>query len=233
MYLEGPVLLIRGMVEEKRGTMCGYLIYHQKRIRKSFENLVVHYDETKGNQDPYVWNQKFLHTFCHITGMSSEIGQTNFWVSGDGFPNFKHLSCDLVFTVGEKRYWILPNEILIDDPIVDSDAAFNDHYRWASQHYFGRRRRYTLKADPNHSFQPQTAEGNLLDIVPALNEAGLSLEMLYAGLKAGFQSKPMKLDKAVVAKVRDWLESNASKFLKGEQMEAIRTRHPEELSSPF
>lgn len=164
--------------------------------------------------------------------MRSEIGQTNFWVSGDGFPNFTHLYCDLVFTVGEKRYWILPNEILTDDPIVDSDAAFNDHYRWASEHKFIRRRRYTLKADPNHSFQPQTAEGDLLDIVPAFLEAGVSLAMLHAGLSAGYQSKPMMLDKAVVAKVYDWLNRHASVVLNGEQMEAIRAKHPE-LASPL
>ena len=67
-------------------TMAGYLIYHPKREVSKFANLVVYHDSTTGNQDPYIWNQPFLHTYCHITQMSPEVGHINFWVGGDTFP---------------------------------------------------------------------------------------------------------------------------------------------------
>ncbi len=211
--------------------MGGYLIYHPPRQVSFYDESVVFHDAIGGNQDPYVWNYKFLHTFCHITGMRPKVGQINFWVSGNCFPNFTQLYCDLVFVVAEKQYWTLANSIDSDDPIVDSDAAFNDHYRWASQHHFRRRHRYTLKADPDRSFQPQTADGNLLDIVPILLDAGLSLPMLTKGLRAGYQSKPMRLDSPVASHLYDWLCHEPAVALKGDQLAALRASHPE-LSSP-
>ena len=68
--------------------MSGYIIYHPKRNREIFDGTTVHYDNNEGNQDPYVWNRQFLHTYCHMTQMTPQEGQINFWVSGDTFPNF-------------------------------------------------------------------------------------------------------------------------------------------------
>ncbi|MGB3510019.1 MAG: hypothetical protein WBA93_12405 [Microcoleaceae cyanobacterium] len=62
--------------------MSVYLIY-PSRVVSDFEIIRVYYDSTSGNQDPYVWNQKFLHTYCHIIQMSPKVGDINFWVSGD------------------------------------------------------------------------------------------------------------------------------------------------------
>jgi hypothetical protein len=209
----------------------GYLIYHPARVVTRLGELTIYHDGTTGNQDPYIWNSCFLHTFCHITQMRPEEGDINFWVSGDHFPNFTHLYCDLVFVVAAKLYWPEPNAIAIDDPMVDTSAAYIDHYRWAAiEHPLSRRRRYTLKADPSRSFQPQERAGSLIDLVPFLVAHGFSLDTLRQGLRAGFTSRPSELG-ALVADLYTWLVQTAPVKLKGSQLQEIRQQHPE-LASP-
>ena len=213
--------------------MSGYIIYHPKRNRQVFDGTTVHYDNTVGNQDPYVWNRQFLHTYCHMTQMTPQEGQINFWVSGDTFPNFTQLFCDLVFVVERKIYWADSNHIERKDPLVDSKAAFNDHYIWSMyQHGFKRRRRFTLKAVAERSFQPQTADGGLLDIVPVLENLGVSLDALRNGLRAGFNSRPLLLSSETVAGLYSWLEGNAARTLRGQALEVIRRANPG-LASPL
>jgi hypothetical protein len=202
--------------------MSGYLIYHPKRRVSSFDDITVYYDNPVGNQDPYIWNSDFLHTYCHITQMSPEPGHINFWVSGDSFPKFSHLYCDLVFAVGRKVYWRERNSIDQNDPVVDSEEAYLDHYRWAStQHRFKSRRRFTLKADRHKSFQPQNAGKGLIDILPLLTDAGLSIDVLRTKMRAGRNSQPFPLgDNAGM--LYEWLVNNASIKLTGEVLEVIR-----------
>jgi hypothetical protein len=82
--------------------MAGYLVYHPKRSVTVFGDMFVHHDPLGGNQDPYIWNDCFLHTYCHITQMRPEIGHTLIWVSGNNWPAFDRLYCDLVFVVEVK-----------------------------------------------------------------------------------------------------------------------------------
>jgi hypothetical protein len=210
----------------------GYLIYHPKRRVSNFGKVVVYHDSTTGNQDPYIWNQPFLHTYCHITQMSPEIGHINFWVSGDTFPNFTQLFCDLVFVVQEKVYWQECNTIDRHNPIVESEEAFNDHYGWAEQHHFQRRRRFTLKANPLQSFQPQTSENKLLDVLPVLVQMDLSVETLRKGMHAGTGSCPLRLDDDVTNALYTWLQRSASIKLGGDVLARIRKEH-RELASPL
>lgn len=212
--------------------MGGYIIYHPKRQRAEFGGTAVYFDNNAGNQDPYVWNRQFLHTYCHITQMTPQEGDTNFWVSGDTFPNFTHLFCDLIFEVERKIYWAESNHIERNDPLVDSKAAYNDHYAWAMhQHALKRRRRFTLKATAG-SYQPQAADGGLLDIVPALEEIGISLDALRTRLRAGFNSRPTRLSDEEAAGLRHWLDANAARKLVGTDLEAIRRKNPQ-LASPL
>ena len=212
--------------------MSGYLIYHPKRIRSVFDNLAVYHDNTSRNQDPYIWNNKFLHTYCHMPQISPEIGDINFWISDDQLLNFNCLYCDLVFKVSEKLYWKDRNYIDKKDPIVDSQFAFQDHFRWVGDHLYKRRRRFTLKADPEKSFQPQDESGNLLDIVPMLDSIGISLLTLRSGLVASVGSKPMKLLSTNVDKLYQWLSETAYKKILGIDLERIRKSHPK-LESVF
>ncbi|HEU4386577.1 MAG TPA: hypothetical protein VFV34_02185, partial [Blastocatellia bacterium] len=85
--------------------MTSYLVYHPPRQKTVLQGTAVYHDSLTGNQCPYVWNARFLHSFCHITQMSVKEGDITFWVSGDTFPDFKHLWCDLVFCIESKLYW--------------------------------------------------------------------------------------------------------------------------------
>jgi len=176
--------------------MSGYIIYHPKRTTTTHQSITIYHDPIRNsNQDPYIWNRCFLHTYCHITQMSPKVGDYIFWVNGDTFPNFTHLYCDLVFVVEEKLYWLEANNISPTDPIVDSTEAYQEHYQWAKyQHQLKKRKRFTLKAVSDASFQPQNGAGKLIDLIPLLKEVGWSVEEVQHGLKAGWQSKPMRLD---------------------------------------
>jgi hypothetical protein len=163
----------------------------------------------------------------------------NFWVTGDTFPNFDYLVCDLVFVVAERTTWQDKNSIERSDPIVDSDFAFRDHYRWVTrQHRWAsakrpRISRITLKADPIKSFQPQTESGVLIDILPVLVNLGLSKECLRRGLsKKSFGAKPMPISHAHAYHLHDWFSAHVSRKLGGALLRRIREEHPE-LESPW
>jgi len=202
------------------------LIYHPRRECRRFGGKMVYFDTTMGNQDPYVWNDAFLHSYCHITQLHPEIGDVNLWVSGDRFPEFSRLYCDLVFVVAQKCQWADANSLSRGDPIVDSNQAWADHYRWHAQHPLSRRTRFTLKADPARSFQPQEADGTLIDIVPFLRDHGVSLHSLRTGMRAGTGSQPMTIPDAAAEAIVKTLEG-APVTLHGPELRAIRRDTPD------
>lgn len=53
-----------------------------------------------------------------------------------------------------------------------------------------RRSRFTLKADPEHSFQAQACDAGLIDIVPLLEDHGITLASQRAGMHAGPAHSP-------------------------------------------
>jgi hypothetical protein len=196
------------------------------------DGLPVYFDTTTHNQDPYIWNDRFLHTYCHIIQMSPHEGDTILWVSGDAFPNFSELRCDLVFHLDKKIYWRDANAIAPNDPLVDSPEAYNDHYRWHTDHPFRPgHRRFTLKADPHRSFQAQDERGDLIDIVPLLAQQGVGLDLLRLGMRAGFASKPLRLDASLAGGLVDALMATATSRIDGQTLRTIRASHPE-LASP-
>lgn len=44
--------------------MANYIMLHQNRIEVKIDDTIVYCDNFKGNQDPYVWSERFLNTFC-------------------------------------------------------------------------------------------------------------------------------------------------------------------------
>ncbi|MCK9612095.1 MAG: hypothetical protein M0R16_04245 [Bacteroidales bacterium] len=209
-----------------------YLIYHPKRQVSEIGNLKVYHDSFGHNEDPYVWNKKFLHSFCHITQIKPEVGSRIFWISGDTYPDFNKLNCDCVFVVKEKRYWTTANKIEITDPIVDNEQTFRHHYNWVNppyhEHPFKKRRRYTLKADENKSFQPQDKNQNLIDIVPFLNDKGISVEFLRSSIsrtingKHALNSRPFKLPDKLTEELYTYL-LNSDIIIIGQMIEY---KHP-------
>lgn len=202
-----------------------YLIYHPARHQTIAGSLTIHHDKFGGNEDPYIWNDKFLHTYCHITQLSNEIGQTNFWISGDTYPNFTQLFCDCVFVIAEKHFWATSYYIDRSDPIVDNDQTFEHHYKWANDghHPLKRRKRYTLKANSQKSFQPQDNNGNLIDILPFLNQNGLSTNKLISSITSKRGSRPFQLDSLLGQKLYKYLLATATTKLFGRQ---LKNKHP-------
>lgn len=202
-----------------------YLIYHPERQIARIGNDNVYHDKFGGNEDPYIWNENFLHTFCHITQLSNEIGQVNFWVSGDSYPNFTQLLCDCVFVINDKCYWENSNSIESTSSIVDNNQVFEFHYNWVNKghHLFIRRKRYTLKADTDLSFQPQNSKRELIDIIPFLNENGLSTKELIQKITSKRGSRPFRLNDVLGIMLYDYLLKEASIKFYGRQ---LKDKHP-------
>lgn len=207
-------------------TQC-YLIYHPTRQRTTIGNLTVYHDKFGGNEDPYIWNDKFLHTYCHITQLTNERGQINFWISGNSYPNFTQLFCDCVFVIDNngKYLWTHRNSIDRSDSIVDNDQTFEHHYKWANNghHHYKKRQRYTLKADSKKSFQPQDNDRNLIDILPFLNRNGITTNKLIRSMTSKRGSRPLQLDRNLGQKLYDYLFSTAPIKLLGRQ---LKNKHP-------
>lgn len=203
--------------------MCSYIIYHPKRKISTVKGIKIYHDSFIGNQDPYIWNKKFLHTYCHITQMTNEPGQINFWVSDDKMTEFKHLYCDCVFVIAEKHYWKNKNHIASTDPIVDNYHSFKNHYEWANfgHHPLKIRRRYTIKAEPDKSFQPQNADHTLIDIMPFLIANGITLSTLHNGIITKVGSRPFKLDDNIATGLYDYLYRTAAIRLYGNKLEKL------------
>jgi hypothetical protein len=209
--------------------MVSYLIYHPRRNETVFEDLTVFHDAFGGNEDPYVWNDKFLHTYCHITQLENVVGQVNFWISGNSYPNFTQLFCDCVFVIESKWYWKNRNSIENTDSLVDNAQAFEHHYQWPGRghHFYKKRRRYTLKADASRSFMPQNENRKLIDILPFLNENGISTDALVKAMTSKRGSRPFRLENELGSKLYDYLFSVAAIKIVGSQ---ISNRHPHTLS---
>jgi len=164
------------------------------------------------------------------------IGDIVFWVSSGGeakYPNFAKLFCDLVFVVKEKIYWKDSNSINQSDLVVDSSEAFSDHYVWGNVvHRYKHRRRFTLKADKKKSFQPQTYDHELIDIVPYLAKLGIDIATLRKGLCCNhIVSAPMRINLVAAESIREALSKDAAILLRGTELQAIRSAYAHSLTS--
>jgi len=213
--------------------IMSYIIYHPKRKVSKIDESNIYHDCFEYNQDPYIWNKQFLHSFCHITQIKAEINNVIFWVSGDTYPDFSKLYCDCVFVIENKIYWSNANSIKETDQIVDNKQTFEHHYKWVNpphnQHIFKNRKRYTLKADKDLSFQPQDKDKCLIDIIPFLNNQGISLDNLRNSIsktkngKQSLNSRPFKLTKEITDNLYQYLFENATIKIKGKMIE---NKHP-------
>ncbi len=204
-----------------------YLIYHPKRCEIIINEKKVYVDNFEGNQDPYLWNVQFLHSFCHITQIKVNIGDTIFWVSSEKSNEFKNLLCDCVFVIEDKIFWNNSNHINLNDSLVDNINCFEHHYRWHSQHYFTKRKRYTLKANMYKSFQPQDSQEQLIDILPILNNLNIATENLVNKIsmnksrKISMNTRPFKLDKKISDELYNKIYKNSTFKIKGIDLKDI------------
>lgn len=211
-----------------------YIIYHSKRCISQIGEITVYHDCFDGNQDPYIWNERFLHSFCHITQLKDmKKGDIIFWVGGDTYPDFTKLYCDCVFLVDEKITWEKPDTINANDLIVENEQAYEHHYKWFWQHKLTKRNRYTLKADNTKSYQPQNNNNELIDIVPILNQLGIPTETLLNKIsktingKRAINSKPYKLTEEFAQKLNNLLWERSDIKLTGKTLKNI---HPQTIN---
>lgn len=199
-----------------------WLIYHPTRECSALsKKCVAYHDSLSSNQDPYIWNKNFLHSFCHAPEVNTrKKNQINFWVSGDSYPKFTKLFCDLVFVVDMIYQWENANSISRENPIVDNDLAYEHHYKFGNlkagqSHYFKIKKRYTFKAHSTKSFQPQDTDRKLIDIMPFLVKHGLSLSTLHQKMslnKDGTNkksAKPFLIDSNIGHELYKHLKNNA------------------------
>ncbi|HKC69219.1 MAG TPA: hypothetical protein VKG26_13365 [Bacteroidia bacterium] len=59
-----------------------YLIYHPERKVAEVGKYKVHHDMFGGNEDPYILNKQFLHTYCNITQLSNNEGTYRYGFNG-------------------------------------------------------------------------------------------------------------------------------------------------------
>ncbi len=119
--------------------MHGYIMRHDTML----------YDGIRADayfNDPYVWSNPCLWSFCHAKQAKFEIGMKILWLSKvDGI-----YCCDLVFVVGE----ILPIQIA-RDLYGSQDAVLEEwHFVQGSTYHDVER---TFVADMHHSYIPHPA----------------------------------------------------------------------------
>ncbi len=120
--------------------MDGYLMHH-KTILYDGISADVYFN------DPYVWFDPYLWSFCHANQARIEVGMKILWLSKvNGM-----YCCDLVFVVGE----ILPIQYA-RDLYGSQDAVLNEwHYRQGLIHH--PKVKYTFVADMERSYIPHPA----------------------------------------------------------------------------
>jgi hypothetical protein len=127
--------------------MRGYLVNHHSKLWDGIRADIY-------RNDPYVWADPYLWTFCHTNQRPRvDAGMTVLWMSKD--EDAKYV-CDLVFVVGE----VLPfHEALSRFRTRDRGIAL-DHFLPGIEYHFDYvRQTYarTFVADMSRSFIPQPA----------------------------------------------------------------------------
>lgn len=165
--------------------MANYIMLHQNRIEVQIDDTSVYCDNFKGNQDPYVWSERFLNTFCktnQIKASQLKKGDTLFWFTRQGTPSDDKWFVDLVFIVDEIIYWEKSDSDKVEkvgnnpfehyndvklSTIKYDQFSYEDHYQWAKNDHPKKssrpKRRYTIVAS-KESYQPQTENKKLIEI---------------------------------------------------------------------
>ncbi|AWE63999.1 MULTISPECIES: hypothetical protein [Staphylococcus] len=221
--------------------MASYLFFHPKPACDTYGDMNIYHDKFGNNEDPYVWSERFLHSFCKITDYAySKSTQKDiiFWISINKEGNNLKYLCDLVFKIEKWDFWyktfseqkdaIATNkELTINDAVVEGDEeAYEYHYSWINrgEHKWEptyRRRRLTLKADPVLSFQPQNRQGNLLDVTELLKTI-VNFNVEKSPAKSGTSYKAFELEEEQASKLYEEIKRLSFIRLKGRDLKNLR-----------
>ena len=96
--------------------MANYIMLHQNRIEVKIDDTSIYCDNFKGNQDPYVWSERFLNTFCktnQIKASQLKKGDTLFWFTRQGSPSDDKWFVDLVIKQRKQLITLLNTIIML------------------------------------------------------------------------------------------------------------------------
>lgn len=222
--------------------MNSFIMFHAERTKLILdEDNICYCDSFNGNQDPYIFAPRFLHSYCKINQLpisKMKKGDTILWFTKDESQKEKgEWFCDLVFILDEIKIW---------NPIPDSfnanyknnytksdirqcvthEREERDHFRWAGiDHPKGENshKRITLFANSKESFQPLNSENNLICMDEfCQDELGLDLSIIKGGPR-GYPKRV--LDENQCNKILNYINEESHKKLHGKQLQEIREKH--------
>ena len=209
---------------------------HQNRIEVKIDDTIVYCDNFKGNQDPYVWSERFLNTFCKTTQIKAsqlKKGDTLFWFSRQGNPSEDRWFVDLVFIVDEISYWEKSDKAgeAVDYPfehyndvklstIKYDEYSYKDHYEWAKSDHpktsSRPKRRFTIVAS-KESYQPQTEHKELIEI-----KDKYILDMFEQSPRGGSGFRCKEITDKQVECIENFILANKKIELKGSDLFKLR-----------
>lgn len=215
--------------------MSSYIMLHKDRVKVQIDDLKIYCDSLRRNQDPYIWNENFLHTYCKINQIKvSELkkGDKIFWFTRQGKSKW---FVDLVFIVDSVHYWGKKQEnqanstevknvefahynlVELSDVKYDT-VLYEDHYKWAKIDHPKKsnkcKKRVTLIASED-SYQPQTENGELIEI-----DNSFKVFFEREPDNRGFLCK--KLTQYEVNYIDKYIENRCNKKLTGEVLSNLR-----------
>lgn len=216
--------------------MANYIMLHQNRIEVKIDDTSVYCDNFKGNQDPYVWSERFLNTFCktnQIKASQLKKGDTLFWFTRQGTPSDDKWFVDLVFIVDEIIYWERSDkpQKVGDHPfehyndvklstIKYDDFSYEDHYQWAGIDHPKKssrpKRRFTIVAS-KESYQAQTKHKELIEI-----KDKYILDMFEHSPRGGSGFRCKEINDKEVKYIESYIHENKKIELKGSDLFKLR-----------
>lgn len=216
--------------------MANYIMLHQNRIEVKIDDTIVYCDNFKGNQDPYVWSERFLNTLCKTTQIKAsqlKKGDTLFWFSRQGNPSEDRWFVDLVFIVDEISYWEKSDKAgeAVDYPfehyndvklstIKYDEYSYKDHYEWAKSDHpktsSRPKRRFTIVAS-KESYQPQTEHKELIEI-----KDKYILDMFEQSPRGGSGFRCKEITDKQVEYIENFILANKKIELKGSDLFKLR-----------
>lgn len=224
--------------------MSGYLIIHKWRPATSFNNKVIYHDSFSNNQDPYIWSDPFIYSFCKSYWLSTKTGPVN---KGDFFffltanrvvnglapSNNTPIYCDLVFQVNDYKHW--PNNIAV--PLQSNftnsslatwnsqewQRAVGDHFQWPyyKQHSWKNKKLITYISDQTNSFQPQVNRNPSISkgLVNLLN---ITPFLSSAGIPYITLNQPLHITNTTANNLFSYIQNNCNEFHKSHYLSSLR-----------
>ena len=122
------------------------------------------------------------------------------------------------------------------DIMWENHKIFEHHYKWVNrpynQHHFKRRRRYTLKSNPERSFQPLEKNNKLIEFYPILNKIGLCKESIINKMfktkngKNAINTYPFHLENKMAKLLYKEINIKSSKRITGNM---LSNKHPQKI----